>query len=370
MSPTVEFPSGSKDVADSYRDDHPDYICPDDDRRLLTVTFTSDAPEWLLEQARRDAADARGELEDSAGQVGLTDHEKDDIDFSKDRANVPHARAVKGIAASEGVDDWLAHYDPTLTVDEHREVMQRAAREGGGKRMDNEDSAAEKAGQAARTAQSEQCDHAEGHCENGEPEACEFLQRTCGYTDEQVQMILGQEPDADTEQETLTGKQAGAYSRALSGYKGALASLRELVDAVRQERRNAEQAWAAMAGIRENNGQPTEDPEQLHELLDTLAGIPDEHRLSTLHEHMSDGDDVDVIEMDDQRDLSGDRANDQARLAGGEQGERGQGAVEETTEENPGGIMADERDSTDSETETTQQKPDVFRVAEGGQHTL
>ncbi|WP_340101232.1 hypothetical protein [Salinibaculum salinum] len=74
MTPSVEFPSGSKNVADTYRDDYPDYICPDDDRRLLTVTFTSDAPDWLLEQARRDAADARGEHEEGAGQVGLTDH--------------------------------------------------------------------------------------------------------------------------------------------------------------------------------------------------------------------------------------------------------------------------------------------------------
>ena len=32
--------------------------------------------------------------------------------------------------------------------------------------------------------------------------------------------------------------------------------------------------------------------------------------------------------------------------------------------------MADERESTETETETTQQKPDAFQVAEGGQHTF
>lgn len=122
MSPTVEFPSGSKAVADSYRDEYPDYICPDDDRRLLSVTFTSDAPDWLLEEARRDAADARGESEEGAGQVRLTDYERSEIDFTKARASVPHARAVKGIAASEGVDDWLSYYDETLSVDDPPDV--------------------------------------------------------------------------------------------------------------------------------------------------------------------------------------------------------------------------------------------------------
>ncbi len=368
MSPSVEFPSGAKDVADSYREEYPDHICPDDDARLLTVTFRSDAPDWLLEEARRDAADARGERADTAGQVALSDHEKRDIDFSEANASVPHARAVKGIAASEGVDDWLAHYDTSLTVDEHREVMERAAREGrGGRRMDNEDSAEERAGRAARTAQSEQCDHAAGHCEHGDPDACEFLTDRCGYDPEEVQSLLSDFPeDSD---ESLSGKQAGAYSRALSGYKAALASLSELLDAVEQERRNAERAWSAMVAIREDTGQETEPPEQLHALLDALGDLTENHRLSTLHEQMS-GDSTNIIEMDDQRDLAGDRANDQARLAGGEQGEPGQGTVEETTEENPGGILADERDSTDSTTETTQHKPDAFQVAKGGQETL
>jgi hypothetical protein len=118
MSVTVEF--GSKAAADQYRDDHEEYICPvDDDRRLKTVAFVGDTPEWLLDQARLDAEEGRAERAASAGQATLTEAERDDIDFSKGRANVPHARAVKGIAADHGVDDWLAYYDPSLTVDEH-----------------------------------------------------------------------------------------------------------------------------------------------------------------------------------------------------------------------------------------------------------
>ncbi|ELY60202.1 hypothetical protein C491_02850 [Natronococcus amylolyticus DSM 10524] len=34
-----------------------------------------------------------------------------------------------------GVDDWLAYYDHTLSVDEHREVAERAMRDEGGDRL-------------------------------------------------------------------------------------------------------------------------------------------------------------------------------------------------------------------------------------------
>ena len=80
--PQVEF--GSKAVADSYRDEYPDHICPEDDARLKTVTFRSGTPEWLLDQAERDAMDERAERETSTGQVSLSDAEKDEIDFWKE----------------------------------------------------------------------------------------------------------------------------------------------------------------------------------------------------------------------------------------------------------------------------------------------
>jgi len=371
MSPQVEF--GSKAVADTYRDEHPDHICPDDDARLKTVTFTDDVPDWLLDQAKRDAMDERAERETSAGQVGLSDPEKDEIDFSAGNASVPHARATKAIARDEGVDDWLSYYDPQLTVDERREVMARAAREGGGRRMDSDDSALERAGRAARTAEAEECDHAAGHCRHGDPDACEFLQEACGYDPDEVDDLLADADDRhadEPEQQQLTGKQAGAYSRALGGYRAALASLRELTDAVRKQRRHAEQAWAAMAAIREDTGQDVEKPQELHALLESLAEVPDEHRLSTLHEHMDMVDDEDVVEFDDQQALGGGRANDQARLAGGETGEAGQGETVEHVAENPGGLMADEREDAETESTTEQQRPDAFQVAEGGQGTL
>lgn len=98
MSPEVEF--RSKAVADTYREDHPDQICPDDDARLKTVTFRSRTPEWLLDQAERDAMDERPkrERETSTGQIGVSNAEKDESDFSEGNVSIPHACAVKAIA--------------------------------------------------------------------------------------------------------------------------------------------------------------------------------------------------------------------------------------------------------------------------------
>jgi hypothetical protein len=82
-----------------------------------------------------------------------------------------------------------------------------------------------------------------------------------------------------------------------------------------------------------------------------------------------------VIETDPQQTISGGRASPQARIAGAEQGEV-DSEVEQasTTEQNPGGIMADEREDTSNDGSTgdgtEQQIPDEFQVAEGGQDTL
>ena len=271
MTEYVEF--ASKDVADSYRDDHAEHLCTDDDRRLKTVAFSSDTPEHVLERARREADDGRGERETDAGQVDLSDHELEEIDFSEARASVPHAKSVKGIAASEGVDDWLAHYDPTLTVDEHREVMERAARDGGGRRMDSEDSATERAGRAARTAQSEECDHAAGHCRHGDPEACEFLTDVCGYEEDEVQSLLGDVPDQDdTDQDDLPGEALGALKRSWSGYVGAVDTLESALDDARDAWENSQRAARAINEIREAHGQ---EPLHFEELEKQQARFTD-----------------------------------------------------------------------------------------------
>lgn len=247
---TVEF--GSRSAANEARDQYADHLCPDDDRRLTEVRFKSDTPEEVLDQARQQALDARGEGEEGTGQAPLTDHEREQIDFSKGRANTMWARSIKGIAAEKGVDDWTAYVDPTLTVDEHREVMDRAAQEGGGRRRDDPETGVEKAGRAARTAQSEQCDHARDHCKHGDPDACEFLQDRCGFDDQEVESILGDDAE-------IPGRVEGARSQLWTRYQIGLA--------------NAKEAAAALNEINQQYDQPLTAFDELGERTITLEDI-------------------------------------------------------------------------------------------------
>lgn len=399
---TIEF--GSKTAADAVRDEFADHLCSDDDRRLKEVVFASTTPDDVLDQARQQALDSRAERETGPGQAPLTDHERGEIDFSKGRANVLWARSIKGIAADEGVDDWTAHVDPSLTVDEHREVMEKAAREGGGRRREDTETGVEKAGRASRRAQAEGCDHARGHCEAGDPDACEHLKSRCGLSDSEVQSLLSDFDGDDSDDQGIEGAAAGALDRSWSGYQGAVRRLSQAIEAADQAWTNAQQAAKAINGVRDGHGQDPIHFETLEaaqaDLLDlsrkAAADCHECHADHSGHDHaVTDGnrervpeavvdgasetpvgtsDDTDqALEADPQRDLSGGRANDQARFAGGEQGERGQGETVETVAENPGGMMADERDRTDSdpsEEGTEQQIPDEFAVAEGGQETL
>lgn len=223
MTERIEY--GTKAAADQARDKHVDWLCSEDDKRLKTVAFSSDTPEHVLEQERLQAQEGRGERSEGAGQVALSDHEKDQIDWSEGRASVPHARSVKGIAAAEGVDDWMAYYDPTLTVDEHRDVMERAARESG-RQTDTED-VEQRAAEAAKAAQSEQCDHARDHCKRGDPDACEFLTEACGFEDEEVDAILD-------DGEEIPGRISGALSQLWTRYQIGLANAKEAAAAINE----------------------------------------------------------------------------------------------------------------------------------------
>jgi len=294
---TTRIEYGSKDAADAARERHEEYLCTDDDRRLKTVAYSdADTPEHVLEGERLEAADSRGEQSDGPGQVPLSDGERDRIDFSKARASVPHAKAVKGIARSEGVEDWVSYYDGTLTVDEHREVMADASRESG-QRTDAGESVDEKAADAAQTAKGERCDHARGHCENGDPEACEFLSTTCDYSEEEVnRMLAAREPerppepvhpdDRDDEQgkgavegaesgesTALTGKQKGALKRGWNGYLSALDALDDALATVTEEWHHAQQAARAINAVRDTAGQSPLDFERLEETQADLLDL-------------------------------------------------------------------------------------------------
>jgi len=300
-----EFEFGDRPAANAFREEHEEHLCPDDDRRMRTVTLVGSAPDRVLDQAAIQSASSR-EDHSGAGQASLTDSEKNRIDFSKARASVPHARAVKGIAIDEGVDDWLAYYDPTLPVDGNREVMERAKRDERGARSDSEPTADERLAQL-EGAHREACDHASGLCENGDPDACEFLKEDCGLDDDTVDRLLNMDPDAaEAEGGEITGKSADALGRSWSGYKGAIAELEQALDAVRSEWENAQQAADAINGIRGSHGQDPIHFERLEEfqadLLDvTRKAAADCHECHADHaEHphaVTEGDREDVREF-------------------------------------------------------------------------
>jgi hypothetical protein len=96
LSQTIEF--GSKQTADEYREEYSECVCPvDDDRRLKTVAFVSDAPGWLIEQAEVEAASGRSERANSGGQTELTKGEKDRLGPFTGQNNYRKAAAVKGV---------------------------------------------------------------------------------------------------------------------------------------------------------------------------------------------------------------------------------------------------------------------------------
>jgi hypothetical protein len=56
------------------------------------------------------------------------------IDLARDGNNTFKLRSVKAIGIGKGVSNWLDYYDRQLSVDEYREVYERA----GGDRRDRE----------------------------------------------------------------------------------------------------------------------------------------------------------------------------------------------------------------------------------------
>ena len=367
MTTRIEY--GTKAAADQAREEYGEFLCSEDDRRLKTVAFSSDTPESVIETERREAEMGHGERSDGAGQVPLSDHEREQIDFSAGRANIAHARSVKGIASDEGVEDWLAYYDSSLTVDEHREVMDSASRESG--RRSDTDDAADRAAEAAKAAASEECDHARGHCRHGDPDACEFLANTCGYDEDEVQTLLGDfesEPESAGEQAEsgLTGKQKGALKRSWNGYKAAISALDSRLPEITTQWRQAQQAAKAINAIRDDADQESIDferleslQEALHDLVREMAADCHECHIGTdqgtslsdieLHEGDADAPETsDVLDTEDdgQVDLAGEatEGDEQAELAVEPDVRASQGR--ETRREaakNSGGILADER---------------------------
>lgn len=67
------------------------------------------------------------------GQSELTDVEKAQIDWAgppeNGRPNIIEAKHIKAIAEYYGVDDWLSHWDKTLSPEENEEIFRKLSTE-------------------------------------------------------------------------------------------------------------------------------------------------------------------------------------------------------------------------------------------------
>lgn len=270
MTERIEF--ATKGAADAFREENEEYLCSDDDRRLKTVALTSDTPERLIEEAAIETAVTRAER-DGTSQLPLDDHELDAIDWSEGKANVPWARSVKAIMRAEGVDDWIAYVDPTLSVDEHREVAKRAARDEQGDRLDAEDSVDDKLA-SVEGFRDGQCGNAATHCEEGDDDACGFLIDECDVDEDEVQALLS-DFDEEIPEDEIRGKWLGALRRAWTGYHNATATLEDALEEATEAINNATAAARAINGVRKAHGQgEIEEFEELERLQRPLVWDP------------------------------------------------------------------------------------------------
>jgi hypothetical protein len=295
MSEFVQF--ARKSTADDFRDRYEEHLCPiDDDARTKTVAFVSDTPDHVIEEAEAVAVSESARLEGGLTAVDLTRKERERLDFSRDGVNVPKARYLKGLGEEYGLDAFqhvdLAEID---AVTDARPILERANRSTGqgGQRAAAADEAAERRDREIRAnaerQQSEGCDHARGHCEHGDPEACEFLAHACGYDEDEVADLMSTPnragPDDTSDRDAaepdecgLSGKQYGALRKAWGGYRVALAELTDALDVVREEWRNAQQAARAVNAIRADAGQ---DPIHFDALEAANAELTDLLRMAS-----------------------------------------------------------------------------------------
>ncbi|THE66747.1 hypothetical protein D8Y22_01085 [Salinadaptatus halalkaliphilus] len=128
----------SLDGANAARDRYPDAIDHSGTRREKTVRIRGDAPDDVIDAIAIKAAESRAHRADQFGQAELTRSERSQLEDRPDWNGrlLFHAQSAKAVLQGNGVDDWLAYYDPQLTVDEHRSVAEQARRDERGARMD------------------------------------------------------------------------------------------------------------------------------------------------------------------------------------------------------------------------------------------
>lgn len=264
---TTRVTFASKEIADAHRKDHPDHLAPDDDARTRTVTFSSDAPDVVIERAESEAFVEHGEQTALPGeQVPLSDTERQSLERQHPTWNWQdhgfEAMRAKGALLAEGATEWQDFYEPgegaagalaNLRASKERSAQTGAALGVGGEHREREsDDPTVQREQAQTVARglAEECDHARDHCKMNDPEACEFLTEHCGVTEPEIDAIRDGEGQP-------SGRTLGALSEAWGGYQGAVRKAEDATDPEKRERhlRHARQAADAINSIRREHDQ-------------------------------------------------------------------------------------------------------------------
>lgn len=200
---SVEF--GQRQVANDIRNRLEPFLDDEDSRRSKTIKLQDRVPDEVVQRVREEAADSREVEADKAGQASLTDRERKEIDFSKDGVNVPYARSVKGIAQSEGVEDWLQFADLNLSVDENRSVLERAGREERGKSGQGRTRERRelRQGRRAKRQRREQAEQAKPAAFGGDSEAAQFLREEQRFEDDLFDISLRGSAPSGSDYESL-----------------------------------------------------------------------------------------------------------------------------------------------------------------------
>lgn len=184
----LEIPFASRDQANAARDEFEDHLAEIDDSRKKAVAVVEDA-EAAVREMQFQAADGLADVETgyNPAEVELTAAEEQRLDFAE--TSYVEAKAAKAAAIEEGVSDFAAYFDPTLSLDENREVFREGARDSVGRRLDEEPSEIQRMAGHYRSAQSGREEHAIKGVRQGSGEARQAL-RQMGWSPQEINEIV------------------------------------------------------------------------------------------------------------------------------------------------------------------------------------
>lgn len=118
MAEKIQF--GSRASANAIRDRISEYLSPTDDRRSVTVTLKSSAPDSIVERVESESFGSQTQQRQSFGKATLSESEKETLRRTTSFDWQSHgfeAMSAKAALEAKGVDTWQDFYEPGEGVD-------------------------------------------------------------------------------------------------------------------------------------------------------------------------------------------------------------------------------------------------------------